>query len=249
MDDGLTEDRKRKIEAEELYRSRVKDRMSHDFQKPRQSGCANPLLIIAGFVILLVAVSSVINPEEQLEKSNGTQQSASFITPTQNTTGRGIGVSRNAVIQGLKPHGFSFNEDGISASQGKTEFVGLRGKNKFAKVLLAGPEDNLTQASIWVDAIGKHKGTELVKETLSKPLSDKDKEELNTGLLKVPIFVGIIDETAVTWIESQMTNAGDNPLSFDMSKPNSRTAKVFGDNLFEFIYFPVGLVVNVVSTP
>lgn len=255
MSEELSEDQKRKIEEEEEYRSQVRQKFVKQpkyytpVARSSQSGCSGCLKYVLIFFIVSVvigAIMSVANPQEKLKTSNGIQQSADFITSTENTTDKGIGVSRNAVIRGLTPHGFSFRKDTVAATQGKTEFVGLMGKNKFAKVFLVGPEDNLTQASIWVDAIGEHEGTELVKETLSKPLSDKDKEELNTGLLKVPIFVGIIDKTAVTWIGGQMVDAGNNPLSFDMPKPNSKTTKVFGGNLFEFIYFPVGLKVNVV---
>jgi len=254
MNEELSEEQKRKIKEEEEYRSQVRQKF---VDKPKyyapvtrsnQSGCSGCLKYVLIFFIVSVvigAIMSAANPQGKLDTSNGIKQSADFISPTENTTDKGIGVSRSAVIRGLTPHGFSFRKDAVAATQGKTEFVGERGKNKFAKVFLRGPEDNLTQVSIWVDSIGAPDGRELVKETLSKPLSNKEKEELNTGLLKVPIFVGIIDKTAATWIEGQMVDASNNPLSFDMPKPDSKTTKVFGGNLFEFIYFPVGLIVNV----
>lgn len=78
MSEELSEDQKRKIKAEELYRSQIKGRMTQSFQNPKGSGCsgcAKTLLIIAGLGILSVAILSAINPKSQLEKAQLTKES------------------------------------------------------------------------------------------------------------------------------------------------------------------------------
>lgn len=80
----LTGDQKQKIEAEEQYRSHIRERLAKTSEfyasalQPRPSGCsgcAKMLLIIAGFGILMVAVSSAVNPGKQMEKARLTKES------------------------------------------------------------------------------------------------------------------------------------------------------------------------------
>ncbi len=68
MDSGLTEDQKRRIEAEESYRWRISQKCKGQGGSGC-SGCLKILVIIAGLVVLSVAVLSAANPQKQMEKA------------------------------------------------------------------------------------------------------------------------------------------------------------------------------------
>lgn len=218
MTQELSEDQKQKIEAEEKYRSQVRERTAKKpeyyvpIPKPKKSffsGCAMLILIPAIAGIIIVAIMSAVNPKAQLEKAQQLrEQTENTSTGTQNSTAKGLGITRKYVIDALRKEEFVFQK--ANNVDGQESYMAI---NKAATVVITGPSENLTQAGITVKLRGEDTGSTFLS-------------------LSYILLVGdTIAPGAGKWI-------GEDVIAHkDVSQPYT-SSKVFGGNKFLFSYQP-----------
>ena len=214
----LSEDQKHKIEAEEEYRSQVRQKFVGKPKyyasvsrpkKPFFSGCGMLILIPAIAGIFIVAVMSAANPKAQLEKARQLrEQTENTSTGTQNSTAKGLGITRKAVIDPLRKDGFVFQK--ANDVDGQESYMAV---NKAATVMLSGPAGNLTQAGITVELGSSNVSSTVLSQTFILSLARTVAPE------------------SVKWITD------DTVAHKDVSQPY-KSSKVFGGNKFLLSYQP-----------
>lgn len=218
MNNELTEEQKRKIEAEEKYRSQVRqkfvERPKYYTQVARSnqsgcSGCAMLILIPAIAGIIIVAIMSAINPKAQLEKARQLrEQTENTSTGTQKSAAKGLGITRKAVMDSLRKDGFVFQK--AADADGQESYMAI---NKAATVMLSGPAGNLTQAGITIELGSSNVSSTVLSQTYIFSLAHAVALE------------------SVKWI------ADDTVAHKDVSQPY-KSSKVFGGNKFLLSYQP-----------
>lgn len=183
---ALTEADKKRIEAEEEYRQKVREEQGYRSQlqeKPKKKGRAGKLfLIFIGVVIVL----SIVLSSSSSDSSNTNTSSNTNNYQISTKIGQ-INVSRSTLMSELKSVGYSFRKD--NPINGEENYMGTKGKGE---VQLIGKEENLSNATFTAYMGFDSNGT-VDSSVLAQ-----------TEML---VFASTIDRTCADWLAQRVKEA------------------------------------------